>query len=696
MELFALANEGLSVPRVADMKGKGKRATNNRRFAIPALLVLLVAIMGATYLLTQNQSAPTTGISSITIFPFDIKSGNSDIQYLGNGMVDLISAKLEEVSTLNPIDPNRVFNQLKKANELIPALEQATEISSTLGAAEFVIGSIIEVNESIQISASKYDAKGKLLAKENIEGSKSQLSRLIDDLTRALIADKLEQEGLELNSIATLTSENLPALQAYLKGEQAYRQTKFREAFDLFQEAVELDSTFAIAWLRLNKAESWIGWGSTTGDYLDNALQYADKLPPKWQDLIKAEKRFDLGLPSNEQVFDRLLRKYGENAEFTNLMAEHLFHFNPIHGRSIIEAKPWLEKVRELDPQNQETLRHLGELAWIEEDQVRLQKIISKLPPESYLWLENQIRYLALKGDISATQWQEISTHPAFHPLLFNPRQAVSEDPLLLPEFGLRVAPDLVQDPRFIPVSISIASLKGQETEVAMILKKIGQISPQGELQDFELLPEMASIIASRDYLPYEEFYPSLIKALAAYEVPRAYFASAKYAWALGQEELYQSNKEKLATASQDSRGFVNPARYYHWSLAAFEARQNGDNEQALAYIDSAFCYTPAKRNGEASESAMDKIFLLADIYEEQQDYEKGIHRLENLPMLDNYAPAKFYATYRLTQLYQKSGNPEKALAKCELFLKNYQDCDAKYRPWLMEVAERKKAYLSK
>ncbi|NNE76058.1 MAG: hypothetical protein HKN31_03195, partial [Pricia sp.] len=130
--------------------------------------------------------------------------------------------------------------------------------------------------------------------------------------------------------------------------------------------------------------------------------------------------------------------------------------------------------------------------------------------------------------------------------------------------------------------------------------------------------------------------------------------------------------------------------------LAAFEARLNGDNEKALLCIDSAFSYCPTKNFQRASEVAFDKIFMLADIYEEKQEYEKGIQRLENLPMWRGYHESKGYATYRLTQLYEKSGVIDKALAKCNLFLRNYKDCDEKYRPWWNEVAERQKRLINK
>lgn len=696
MEIFALANEGFVIPRKGEMKGKMKLAVKStNKGIIASILVCVLAIFGGTYFFNQNKVSAATNIDAITIFPFDIKSGSPDMQYLRNGMVDLISTKLEGVANLNPIDPNRVFNQLKKENEEVPSLEKAIEISNSLGAAEFILGSIIEINDALQISASKYDAEGALVAKENIEGQKTKLASLIDDLTRSLIADKLKKEGQELNSIATMTSENLPALKAYLEGEQAYRKTDFNGAFDYFNTAVSLDSTFAMAWLRLYSSRGWGGGrrGTLSVNPLDKAIQYSDKLPPKWQDLIKANKIWQSGLPGNEKIIADMLRKYGEHPELTNLMAEHIFHFYPIHGRPFTEAKPWLEKSRDLDPQNLETLRHLGDIAWTEGDEGALQKIMDELPDDSRQWILNRIRLLTFQDSITDSQIEQVAAHPNFNLTHFWPREAIPENPNLLPELAFRFEPYEDVEWRIYWVKNHMALLKGQEKEVITRLKNFWETDPPDNVRD---LVRRASIISSRGYLPYEDLYQMLLDFLTKYDTPRAFFASAKYAWALGQEEQYQANKNKLAVASKQGRGVINPARYYHWSLSAFEARQKDEFEKAHTCIDSAFSYSPAANHIEISEAALDKIFMLADIYEEQQEYEKSIQRLENLPMWRNYHESKGYATYRLTQLYEKSGEINKALAKCDLFLRNYKDCDEKFRPWWNEVAERQKRLINK
>ncbi len=81
---------------------------------------------------------------------------------------------------------------------------------------------------------------------------------------------------------------------------------------------------------------------------------------------------------------------------------------------------------------------------------------------------------------------------------------------------------------------------------------------------------------------------------------------------------------------------------------------------------------------------------MLADIYEEQGEVDKAIAFLENIPVIHAFSMSKGYATYRLSRLYEKSGLTDKALAKCNLLIKDYADCDEKYKPWVEEVTQRR------
>ena len=72
--------------------------------------------------------------------------------------------------------------------------------------------------------------------------------------------------------------------------------------------------------------------------------------------------------------------------------------------------------------------------------------------------------------------------------------------------------------------------------------------------------------------------------------------------------------------------------------------------------------------------SFADAPLALGKIYFEQARYPEAIRALESAVRLD---PASATACYRLSQAYQKAGNPQKAQAMSELFLKRQKEQEA-------------------
>jgi len=69
-----------------------------------------------------------------------------------------------------------------------------------------------------------------------------------------------------------------------------------------------------------------------------------------------------------------------------------------------------------------------------------------------------------------------------------------------------------------------------------------------------------------------------------------------------------------------------------------------------------------------------DAHLALGKIYFEQARYPEAIRALESAVRLD---PASAAACYRLSQAYQKAGNPQKARAMSELFLERQKKQEA-------------------
>ena len=88
-----------------------------------------------------------------------------------------------------------------------------------------------------------------LVDRLSIEALKTILGRTTDDLPRV--------------DLARVTTASLPALRSYLEGEILYRKADWPTAIEAYRRAVDADSTFALAWLRLAESISWLPPGTS-------------------------------------------------------------------------------------------------------------------------------------------------------------------------------------------------------------------------------------------------------------------------------------------------------------------------------------------------------------------------------------------------------------------------------------------------
>ena len=104
-----------------------------------------------------------------------------------------------------------------------------------------------------------------------------------------------------------MTTSSLPALKAYLVGEQAFRVGEYRAA-EAFQQAVGQDSLFALAYYRLAAAAEYAAFRSDIAlQAMENALRYSDRLSSRDRALVDASLAVRRG-DANEA--ERLLRSY--------------------------------------------------------------------------------------------------------------------------------------------------------------------------------------------------------------------------------------------------------------------------------------------------------------------------------------------------------------------------------------------------
>lgn len=221
----------------------------SRKVSSSILVIFFVALVSvAAYIyLAPNTSSK---IDSIAVLPFENLSGNSDLDYLSDGLSDSLIERFSQLPQLKVISRNSSFKFRGSNIEL-------SKIASQLGVRAIVTGSIARVGDDLLIRYEIVDAA------ENRHITGGQFQRKPDDILRIqneIARTASEQLRLKLTDSQTTrltqnNTENYEAFRYYLSGLVELNGPKdvYSSALDNFQQAVKLDPNFASAYAE-------IGW----------------------------------------------------------------------------------------------------------------------------------------------------------------------------------------------------------------------------------------------------------------------------------------------------------------------------------------------------------------------------------------------------------------------------------------------------
>jgi tetratricopeptide (TPR) repeat protein len=259
------------------------------------------------------------------------------------------------------VDPRAVLSALRRqaAEDLGP--EEGSATARRFGAGRFILGSVLQVGDTLRLDAALYDAKGVRQAAAETEVPEAELGRGVDNLARLLLGRLSNAPGDRLTSLGAVTTTSYPALRAYLEGQQAFRAPDLDSAITAFQRAVTLDSTFALAWYRLATAAVWDSRDELWHDAIAQAIRHSDRLSPRDRSVLEAQYTWRLGrLDNAEQQYQAIIETHPDDQEAWFWLGDVRFHAGFLRGRPLVEAETALVRALELDSADWQARGHLG------------------------------------------------------------------------------------------------------------------------------------------------------------------------------------------------------------------------------------------------------------------------------------------------------------------------------------------------
>jgi serine/threonine-protein kinase len=353
-----------------------RRRTSLATAAVAALTLLGVAIAvpRIARLRGAARPVPSAAVPGVAVLPF--RTTGADPELWHEGIVDMLSYNLDGLGQLRKIDPVSVLTGWRRmGGSATRALttDESREVGRDLGSRYVVTGSAVRVGADVQLIAEVQEVEsGKMRGAVRVTRPADSATSLVDALTLELLhRNLLPTDGAyALPSLGRATTTSLPALKAYLAGEREYRTAQWKDAAQSYNQAIELDSNFAAAFLRANQACGWGGCSEEVAEgYQRRVLELVEQLPDRDAKRIRAEGDVD--------SLEALTATYPDDVEAWIALGESYFHhYGGATLRSTEAYRGAFARAVRLNPYYGEAYVHLIEDAFLRLDSVDAQRLI--------------------------------------------------------------------------------------------------------------------------------------------------------------------------------------------------------------------------------------------------------------------------------------------------------------------------------
>jgi len=251
---FATAAEfGAALAQGATTPAAGLRLLPRLRPRPLALAAVAVAAVVTVLLLARPGARPSLDPNVVAVAPFDVLVPGLEVWR--EGLVDVVSRDLDGAGPLRAVAPTVVVRRWRGRADATAA----AELGRATGAGLAVFGQLVGTGgDSVRLSATLYDVAGaRVLGEFQVPDVSDRMDRLADSLAMRLLRELGRTRPIGAVRLTSLTSASLPALKAFLQGEQFYRRTDWDSAIAYYDRAIALDSNFTLALRRVATALGW-------------------------------------------------------------------------------------------------------------------------------------------------------------------------------------------------------------------------------------------------------------------------------------------------------------------------------------------------------------------------------------------------------------------------------------------------------
>jgi TolB-like protein/Tfp pilus assembly protein PilF len=223
------------------------------------ILPIIILTICFVFLFNKEKLVPaSTDIPALAVLPFNNESGNSDIEYLTDGMTETLISNLSQLPNLKVKARTSVF-QYKRKEINVQKIGQELNVKTILS------GRVVQRGQQLLLSLWLVDTE----TEENVWSK--QYTREVSDLLTLQseiakdVADnlKIKLSGADEQQLKKHFTADVEAYKLYLKGRFFWnRRTEegLRKAIEYFEQAMAKDPGYSLAFVGLADAYNVLGF----------------------------------------------------------------------------------------------------------------------------------------------------------------------------------------------------------------------------------------------------------------------------------------------------------------------------------------------------------------------------------------------------------------------------------------------------
>jgi serine/threonine-protein kinase len=280
------ALEGMATPSGSTSSVRFGRRPQVRwgRLAL-AIGLTAVAAIGA-WLALRPHSGTALDENRVAVAPFDVF--DPGLSLWREGLMDVLSRSLDGAGPLSTVSPTIVSKRWSGRADAA----SAQTLGRSTGARTVVFGQLLSAGrDSVRLQATVLDVASGAHDDIELHDAPDRVDRLADSLTVAVLRTLGRTRAIGAVRGTPIGSSSLPALKAFLQGEQFLRRSQYDSALLYHQQAIAQDSTFVLALSHASLASGWqhSGSDSLTVAYALAAGRLNHGLAPRESLIVQAD-----------------------------------------------------------------------------------------------------------------------------------------------------------------------------------------------------------------------------------------------------------------------------------------------------------------------------------------------------------------------------------------------------------------------